>query len=105
MRVVLVLKVMEFPPEDYRIFLHFEESLHPRHRFQGDHDPLGDTRPSTSWLPGEIVADTTWVRVPSRTPPGRYRVWAGLFVPLGCKPRLGGDDRGRVSVGWLNVIG
>jgi hypothetical protein len=102
-RVVLEFQVLDFPPDDYRVFLHFEESLHPQHRFYGDHDPQGGTRASTSWLPGEVISDTSWVGVPSKAAPGTYRVWAGLFVPLGTKPRLGVPGHDKVDVGRIEV--
>ncbi len=102
-RVVLVLDVLEFPPEHYRVFLHFEESLHPQQRFYGDHDPLGGARSSTFWLPGEVVEDTSWVVVSPQAARGIYRVWTGLFVPLGSKPRLGDPGQDRISIGWLSV--
>ncbi len=104
LRIVLVVQVLEFAPEDYRFFLHFEESLHPQHRFYGDHDPQGGARPSISWLPGEVLADTSWVAVPLQAARGTYRVRAGLFVPLGSKPRLGDLGHDRIDIGWLRII-
>jgi hypothetical protein len=103
LRVILRLKALEFLPEDYRIFVHFEESLHPRSRFQADHDPQGGRRPTTTWLPGETVTDTALVVVPPGVAPGKYRVVAGLFVPMGDKPRLGSAGQQKIELGWITV--
>jgi hypothetical protein len=104
LRLVLALEALDFPPDEYRLFVHFEESLHPQHRFQGDHDPQGGRRPTTVWQPGEIVADTCWIAVPADAIPGRYRVWAGLFAPRGSKPRLGQLGSDRADLGWITVL-
>ncbi len=104
LRLALALEALDFPPDEYRLFVHFEESLHPQHRFQGDHDPQGGRRPTTAWRPGEVVADTCWIAVPADAVPGRYKVWAGLFAPRGSKPRVGRPGGDRADLGWITVL-
>lgn len=48
---------------------------------QRDQPPAGGGRPTTSWLPGEIVADAYNLTVPAGAEPGLYRLRLGLYDP------------------------
>lgn len=49
---------------------------------QSDSFPAAGQRPTTGWLPGEIIADPHSLAFPSSVPPGTYRLIAGLYNPL-----------------------
>jgi hypothetical protein len=46
---------------------------------QHDGDPGGGFTPTTRWEPGELVPDLHPVQLPADLPPGRYRLWAGMY--------------------------
>jgi hypothetical protein len=46
---------------------------------QQDSVPANWTRPTTGWLPGEVVADPHAVPIPPETPPGKYSLIAALY--------------------------
>ena len=49
---------------------------------QSDSFPAGGQRPTTGWLPGEVISDTHTLLLPPELPPGQYRLIAGLYQPL-----------------------
>ncbi len=63
-------------------------------------------RPTTGWLPGEVVSSTYTLALPGDLAPGRYQVIAGLYDPQAAgMPRLrvvpGGNDH--VVLGELTI--
>ena len=46
---------------------------------QHDGDPVEGFTPTTRWLPGEIVADHHALQIPPDAPPGRYRLFSGMY--------------------------
>jgi hypothetical protein len=46
---------------------------------QQDAIPLGGTRPTTGWAPGEVLTDHYTITVPPGTPPGSYLLRVGLY--------------------------
>jgi len=68
-----------------RVFVHLQDdSGYPV--TQSDGEPVQWSRPTTGWLPGEIVLDERTLSLPPDLAPGRYRLVAGLYAPEG--PRL-----------------
>ncbi|MBN1180545.1 MAG: YfhO family protein [Anaerolineae bacterium] len=63
----------------YRVFLHL---LGPDGAAvaQSDGEPAGWSRPTTGWLPGEVVLDQRVLTLPVDLPPGEYRLQAGLYT-------------------------
>ncbi len=49
---------------------------------QSDQFPAGGERPTTGWLPGEIITDGHTLTLAPDVPPGSYRLIAGLYDPL-----------------------
>lgn len=49
---------------------------------QSDSFPAAGQRPTTGWLPGEIIADPHSLTFPTPVAPGTYRLIAGLYNPL-----------------------
>lgn len=66
---------------------------------QDDHGPReGDIdRPTSSWIPGVIVADTHSVGVPSNAVNGVYQLRAGMYLPSAANQRLPVLDGGRTT--------
>ncbi|MCP4539322.1 MAG: hypothetical protein GY832_19475 [Chloroflexi bacterium] len=50
---------------------------------QSDTIPANWTRPTTSWMPGEIISDTHTLTLPDSLPAGDYVLFTGLYVPGG----------------------
>jgi mannosyltransferase len=46
---------------------------------QHDGLPVNDTRPTTTWLPSEIIRDTHVWNIPPNASPGSYRIKVGLY--------------------------
>jgi hypothetical protein len=81
----------------YTVFVHLlddEEHIYA----QCDMPPLAGTRPTTSWLPGEILRDTYTLTANANTPPGTYRLKVGLYDPA-TNIRLPVTDAGGQPVG------
>jgi hypothetical protein len=49
---------------------------------QSDHFPAGGQRPSSGWLPGEIIRDSHQLSIPADLSKPPYRLIAGLYDPL-----------------------
>jgi hypothetical protein len=64
---------------DYTVFVHL---IGPDGVVHGQIDtwPVQGTRPTTSWRPGERLADTYEIRVPEDAPPGDYQVEVGWYL-------------------------
>jgi len=50
---------------------------------QHDGIPAQGARPTTSWLPGEVVADAHPIAVPAGLPAGRYEILVALYLSPG----------------------
>jgi hypothetical protein len=76
----------------YTVFVHLlgeDETI----LAQSDHVPAAGSRPTTGWLPGEIVADTAILFLPADASPGPYRFRVGLYDPAtGHRLRLLNSD-------------
>ena len=66
------------PLQRYKVFL---QLLDARDQViaQRDAEPAGETRPTSTWTPGEIVLDNHGLLIPPGTPPGCYRRIVGLY--------------------------
>ena len=51
-------------------------------RAQVDAVPVNGARPTTSWLPREIITDAYTLKLPENLPAGSYRLVAGLYHAL-----------------------
>jgi hypothetical protein len=86
--VTLVWRAEEETAVSYHVFLHL---LGPDGTViaQSDGEPAGWTRPTTGWLPGEIISDERQLALPPGLPAGDYLLTAGLYEP-GSNARLQG---------------
>jgi hypothetical protein len=67
--------------ESYKVFAHLLDA-NGVPRAQADVIPLNSTRPTWSWLPGEIIADEIRLNLPADLPVGQYRLTAGMYNEL-----------------------
>ena len=65
--------------EDYTVFVHL---LGPDGLVHGQVDrwPVSGTRATSSWAPGEQIADPYGIQLPADAPPGNYQVEIGLYL-------------------------
>jgi hypothetical protein len=66
----------------YHVFLHLLDAG-GNLVVQSDGVPAGWTRPTTGWLPGEVIVDPRSLSLPADASPGVYTVVTGLYLPGG----------------------
>ena len=78
--VELVWRAESETAVSYRVFLHL---IGPEGQIvaQSDGEPAHWSRPTTGWLPGEIVVDERTLALPDPLPLGDYRLVTGLYDP------------------------
>lgn len=64
---------------------------------QADQPAGGDVYQSRRWQPGSLVTDRYRLAIPADTPPGSYRVIAGLYRPDGVRLAVRGGPAGSGS--------
>ncbi|NDJ62050.1 MAG: hypothetical protein GYB67_13045, partial [Chloroflexi bacterium] len=74
---------------DYVVFAHVINPATWTIYAGSDAQPVGWTRPTSTWEPGELIADTHTLIVDPETPPAIYELEIGLYLqePAGF-PRL-----------------
>lgn len=77
--------------EDFVVFTHLLDPATTTIYAGSDAQPANWTRPTSTWQPGEIIADTHTLTVNPDTPPGIYELELGAYLA-----RDGGFDRLRV---------
>lgn len=95
-------KVLEpLGDEAWQVFLHIDGF---QRRFNADHEPLGGRYPQQLWRAGDVLVDTTEVRLEPNFSAGPYHLYVGLFsgdrrLPVSRGPQS--DDR--IVAGVLQV--
>jgi hypothetical protein len=81
------------PARPYKIFLHLLDETGVR-MAQRDGEPAGGSRSTTSWGPGEVIADNHGILLPPDLLPGKYTLRVGLYDAFDPAVRLPvrGDD-------------
>jgi len=79
LRLTLLWRAVGRPTDDYVVLVHL---LDDEGRLMAQHDgrPVGGSRPTTSWQVGETVDDRHGLLIPPGTPPGEYRLVAGMYL-------------------------
>jgi hypothetical protein len=77
--VTLVWRAEDTPSASYHVFLHLL-GANGALAAQSDGVPAGWTRPTTGWLPGEIVLDERVIGIPAHVASGAYRLQAGMYA-------------------------
>ena len=65
----------------YKVFVQLLDATGAS-RAQVDALPVNGARPTTSWLPREIITDAYALKLPTDLPAGRYRLVTGLYQEL-----------------------
>jgi hypothetical protein len=84
LEVTLVWRAEAETATDYRVFLHL---MSPEGRLvtQSDGVPADWQRPTTGWLPGEIVLDKRTLVLPDHVAPGVYTLVVGMYELHGAR--------------------
>jgi hypothetical protein len=81
-RLALAWKAAEPLERDYTVFVHLLDEG-GQVRAQRDGVPLGGYRPTTTWEPGELLADRYGLLLPADLPPGEYALAVGMYDSTG----------------------
>ncbi len=75
--VVLYYKIIAPVGGTWTTLMHFDGPV----RFSGDHKPINDRCPTSTWQPGDYIVDTFTVTAGGATfAPGPYELWIGFFT-------------------------
>jgi len=95
--------------DDYTVFVHLTQA-DGQLVSQQDIQPLGGAKPTTSWIPGEMVDDPYELTIPVGASPGTYWIKVGMYSQNTMK-RLPVVDPGRaqaegdsVLVGQIQIV-
>ena len=80
LEVTLYWRALQTPDKNYRVFVHL---LDAQGQIVAQHDgtPGDGNLPALGWLPGEYLADTHRLALPTTLPVGEYRLLIGLYDP------------------------
>ncbi|HVC33741.1 MAG TPA: glycosyltransferase family 39 protein [Chloroflexota bacterium] len=89
-------------PAAYTVFVHLLDAQ--SHVVgQRDEPPVHGSRPTTSWVVGEYLADEHDVTVDAKTPAGSYLIEIGLYDPRNGQRVATGTPDNRVLIGSVRV--
>jgi hypothetical protein len=107
LHVSLSWRSLHSTESDYTVFVHL---IDESERVWAQHDgrPVGGSRPTSSWQPGEEITDHHGLALPADLPPGEYRLAVGLYdvatgERLPIEPGEGTAPTDRVLVGSLLI--
>jgi hypothetical protein len=94
-------------PRSYTVFTHLLDK-NAQVQAQMDGQPVGGTRPTDTWEPGEVIRDNYALLLPQNLPPGSYDLEAGMYLwpDMTRLPVLGEDGQvmgDRVLLGSVEV--
>ncbi|MDE3090231.1 MAG: glycosyltransferase family 39 protein [Chloroflexota bacterium] len=78
---------------------------------QMDSEPVGGSRPTTTWQAGETIDDRYGLQIPPNTPPGEYTLEVGMYDPATLARLPARDESGarvaedRVVLGTVRISG
>jgi len=101
--VKLVWQSLAETDVSYRVFLHLTDE-HGRVVSQSDGEPAAWRRPTTGWLPGEVVLDERQLHLPADSSPGIYVLSCGLYDVASGRRLISSEGADGVLIGSL-VIG
>ena len=77
----------------YVVFVHLLDEAE-RIYAQSDRVPAASTRPTTGWLPGEVIRDAHTLTLAPDAPPGQYVLEVGMYDPASGERLPVLDERG-----------
>jgi 4-amino-4-deoxy-L-arabinose transferase-like glycosyltransferase len=96
-------RAMTAPGEDYHAFVHLGVAGAPP-LVQNDGPPRNGTSPTGAWAAGQEVLDRRALALPDTLPPGRYRVFVGLYRPSdGSRLPVDGQGTDILPIGNVQV--
>ena len=107
LRLDLAWQASEPITQPAKVFLHLvavDGSL----AAQRDAEPVDGTRPLTSWLPGEVIADRAGLWLPADLVAGDYRLLLGLYdagLHPGQRVPVGGGEADSIPLARIRVQG
>ncbi len=78
--IILIWQAEAETDISYRVFVHLLDAA-AQLAAQADGEPVNWTRPTTSWLPGEFLADAYLLPLPAATSLSGYQLAVGLYDP------------------------
>ncbi|MEZ4516999.1 MAG: hypothetical protein R3C44_09245 [Chloroflexota bacterium] len=81
--------------QPYKVFVHLIDNA-GNVVAQRDSEPVGGSRPTTTWEAGETIIDNYGLLIPLGTSPGQYRLIVGLYNPFEPSIRLPVTINGQV---------
>jgi uncharacterized membrane protein len=88
--------------ERYKVFAHLV-APNGQTVTQRDDEPVANTRPTTSWQPGETITDNYGLVPPRNAPAGAYQVSLGLYKPEGLQRLTLPDGADHAVLGPITV--
>jgi hypothetical protein len=101
-KLILHWQALREMSEDYTVFVHLAQA-DGQLVSQQDIQPLGGTKPTTSWTPGEVVDDPYELAIPVGASPGTYWLKVGMYSQRAMK-RLPVVEPGRVQAEQDSVL-
>lgn len=101
LQLVLTWQAERAPDADYTVFV---QLLDERDQVIAQHDapPVSGESPTSSWQPGQQIADNRGILVPAGTAPGDYRLIVGMYDPqTGARLPVGATDH--IDLGTVRV--
>ncbi|RYZ03863.1 MAG: hypothetical protein EOO73_25920 [Myxococcales bacterium] len=100
-RLTLYFRVIAPLRGSWQIFVHLDGL---QRRFNADHQPFEGKYAARWWQPGDVLADTTELKLEPHFSPGDYRLYFGFFDgERRLKVRQGPAEDDRVVAGTLQV--
>lgn len=78
LRLTVYWQARAQPQAQYTVFVHLLDET-GQIRGQVDRVPMDGTRPTTGWLPGEVIRDEFVLPIPTETTGGSYRIQIGMY--------------------------
>lgn len=105
LRLTLFWQARSGVSEDYVAFVHLLDDQ-GQLMAQRDSEPVGGSRPTTTWITDDVVSDNYGLLIPEGIPSGEYRLAVGMYVPATGERLPVLDDQGQTSgdVVLLGVI-
>jgi hypothetical protein len=100
-RLAICFRVLAPVQGTWQTFVHLDGL---QRRFNADHEPLEGKYPAPLWRPGDILIDSSEVRLEPNFSPGGYRLYFGLFSGDRRFPVTAGPaEDNRIVAGTLQV--
>ena len=89
-------------PKSYKVFVQLLDA-NGALRAQADTVPVNGTRPTWSWLPGEVLTDEVVLKIPADLPVGTYRLTTGLYAELDGKRLTLPDGKDAIDLTKIEI--